>query len=100
MGSAHAAEASVLSLMLHLFVLINILPSREIFEHRQVRGSQETGPNHGYLLQTMAPQAGLPTNLSLTKVMSAVETKAPGTFTRGIREKFSDEKASCSSTLL
>ena len=24
--------------------------------------------------------------------MSAVETKAPGTFTRGIREKFSDEK--------
>ncbi|CAE7033402.1 unnamed protein product [Symbiodinium microadriaticum] len=26
------------------------------------------------------------------KVMSAVETKAPGTFTRGIREKFSDEK--------
>ncbi|CAK8998772.1 unnamed protein product [Durusdinium trenchii] len=26
------------------------------------------------------------------KVMSAVETKAPGTFTRGVREKFSDEK--------
>lgn len=25
--------------------------------------------------------------------MSAVETKAPGTFTRGVREKFSDEKA-------
>ena len=27
------------------------------------------------------------------EVMSAVETKAPGTFTRGVREKFSDEKA-------
>ena len=27
------------------------------------------------------------------QVMSAVETKAPGTFTRGVREKFSDEKA-------
>jgi len=26
------------------------------------------------------------------KVMSAVETKSPGTFTRGVREKFSDEK--------
>jgi len=26
------------------------------------------------------------------KVMSAVETKSPGTFTRGIREKFSDDK--------
>ena len=28
-----------------------------------------------------------------SEVMSAVETKSPGTFTRGVREKFSDEKA-------
>ena len=29
-----------------------------------------------------------------SQVMSAVETKSPGTFTRGVREKFSDEKVS------
>ena len=32
-------------------------------------------------------------NDSGSEVMSAVETKSPGTFTRGVREKFSDEKA-------